>query len=118
MNKIRVSKEKLLDILRKNRDIHCKESAMLMFEYKTAIKNTLNKLAEKANAGENVNIKELFAHPEPHSYEKDYNDAIGMLELCVDATLEIDKNEYRQFVLDDWNWKSSFAMSKTAYGME
>jgi len=55
---------------------------------------------------------------QPVSNVEEYDVVIGMFELAMEQTFELDLDHYRRFILDEWDWTHSFALSKTAYGME
>ena len=38
-----------------------------------------------------------------------------MLEMSVDDVVEIHDNEFRQFVLDDWDWQRNWKLSNLKY---
>ena len=44
----------------------------------------------------------------PTSFEKEYNTIIGMLKFCTDDTIMLDRRSFQQYVMDEWDWTSSF----------
>jgi len=44
----------------------------------------------------------------PKSYETEYDTAIGMVSMDVDVEVELTKQEYKQYVMDEWSWTSDF----------
>ena len=46
---------------------------------------------------------------------KDYDRAIGMLEMSIDNEVEITSLEFQHYIQDDWGWKNSFLLSNTKY---
>ena len=116
MEKIKVKKENLLQALKKNRETHISEYNEVHDEYqKDTIKALQKVLREAKKAQKNQKIDVQVHTSAPVSQEKDYDIAIGMLEFSVDETFEINQQEYKQFVLNEWYWSDSFAYSKSMY---
>lgn len=53
--------------------------------------------------------------PKPQSYARSYDRALGMLALHVKDEMTIDMPTYRQYVEDDWDWKSAAMVSNSRY---
>lgn len=51
----------------------------------------------------------------PESHESEYDRAISMLNHSVDDILDIDERTYKHYVLDDWDWTSSFKAVTSTY---
>jgi len=51
--------------------------------------------------------------PEDHSSE--YESAIRMLEMCADETIEITREEFNAYVLNQWNWRNTFLRTFMSY---
>ncbi len=51
----------------------------------------------------------------PVSYTNEYHKAIRSVELSVYDNIQLNEQEFNQNVLNDWNWKSSFVNSNSAY---
>lgn len=116
MNKIRVSKARLLTKLKENRDIHIKEYEEVYDEYQVDVIAKMKKLlsaAKKVNRLKEIDTR-VGLNP-PRSNETDYNMAIKMLEFSIDDELEITQNEFEQYVLNEWDWTRQFANSKLTY---
>jgi len=60
-----------------------------------------------------VSIGISFSKPENHA--KDYQAVIKMIEMEVEDVIELDEHEFRQYVLNDWNWKDEFLTSNAMY---
>ena len=113
MEKIMVSKKQLLKTLKNNRTNHKRifEDAMIGFR-KAVVKELTTALKQAKNGGKLI-LKVNLIHP--ISFEEDYNKAIGLLELCVSETVDIDEIDYRNYILDDWGWKSTFSSASSSY---
>lgn len=123
METIRVNRLELLDKIKENRDAHDTEYETSVVIYKDAVLKWLEDV--EAEAAEHVL---LITNLEPHEVLandtldmqfycpattpfnklKDYDRVIGMLEMCVDDTIELTVQEYNNYILDEWTWKSQF----------
>ena len=114
MYTVKVEREKLLNIIKENREKHRAIYAEILDGYKKEVIRRLKFALDQALEGEKfiTNIK-LIA---PKDYTENYNRIIGMLELSIEKVVEIDDTEYRQYVLDEWVWKKDFEMSNSSYG--
>jgi len=109
MEKIRVSKQELLTIVKENREKHKKEYLEAIKAYRVKAADLMTKELEKVVSGESFQVR--FELIKPESHEKEYNLAIKMLEMSVDETVEIEQHEFNQLVNDEWDWKYSFRSS-------
>lgn len=100
---VKIKKEDLLKSIKANRDKHA-------LEYDKA-KNGFRKLLEKELRGklnaivESKNVKLAFKSVKPISHLKEYDDVIGMLELSTDTEFEINHQQYKQYVKNEWEWE-------------
>lgn len=119
MEKIKVNKQEILTIIKENRKRHKKEFTESIKAYRVKVADLMAKELQKVVSGEK--FETYFNVSKPTSHEKDYDLIIKMLEMSVDDFIEIDPNEFNQFVNDDWNWKSSFRAThfsnSTYFGM-
>lgn len=109
MEKIRVNKQELLEIIKTNCEKHKKEYLESIKAYRVKAANLLTDELNKIVSGEKFKVN--FELIKPESHEKEYNIAIKMLEMSVDDVVEIEHNEFDQLVNDEWNWKRSFTSS-------
>ena len=123
MNAININREKLLGIVRENREKHQKEFLEAVEDYKLlrvqfAADNLeiAQKNVELTAAGRYDDLVQFkYAPGGPNSYTKDYDRATRMLELSVDDTIELEEDVFNQLVLDEWHWKNNFSVSNVAY---
>lgn len=114
---ITVDRIKLIEQLKLNLAFHKADYAEAVVGYKIKLVADLeDKLsAVKMLSEERVlDIKAVPFNP-PHSYEKEYLDAIEMLEWSTDASITLDQATFKQYVQDEWNWKQSFDVMNTTY---
>ena len=116
MQEITVSKERLINCLKTN-----------LASHKEEFKNAHNAWRVEAIAYHNARIeaiengaigtatKDKLEPAEPASYEKNYAQALEMLEMEVADVVTINKAEFRQFVQDEWDFSAHFKNQVTAY---
>ncbi|MHB8098029.1 MAG: hypothetical protein ACYDD5_00380 [Sulfuricurvum sp.] len=113
--KVKVNKNDLISKLEENREIHITEFNELKVDYMEAFTKQLKEMTKSVKNG-NFNTTTDFTMVKPTSYLKTYDEVIGMLKMSIEDTFEITQDEYRQYVLNDWNWSRSFAITKASYG--
>lgn len=116
MRNVKLNKNELLDIVRKNKDKHVAEYKESVQDYCDAALKIAQANLKLAKTGEMSKIGEMQDMPrEPTTYETSYTRAVRMLELSVDEVIELDETTFNQLVLDEWSWKSSFTQTSTFY---
>lgn len=113
MNKVTVKKDELLGILRTNRTKHRDIFIDAQKGYKERVIAELEKSLDDARAGKKLRTSITLVAPVNQT--GDYDQAIGMLEMSVDNTVELSASEFRQYVLDKWAWDAQFKMSNATY---
>jgi len=116
MKTIKIDKNELLVILRKNELQH-------ISDYKESVEDYINvvllisqqnlTIAQIGDISKFGNIK--YVPSKPISYESYYKKAICMLELSVETIIELSDQDFSQLVLDEWSWKNSFENSNSIY---
>lgn len=113
---IEVTKEDLLSVLTKNREQHIKSYNLAIGQYRM---ECIEELAQKLENVQDDKIPMgqflMFNKLVPRTYEKEYNTVIGMLTMTIDKTFKINGATYRAWVLDEWEWKDSFASNTMDY---
>lgn len=51
----------------------------------------------------------------PQNHLKDYDRTILMVEQCLDVELELDEQEYSQYIQDNWHWTRGFLVGNSGY---
>ncbi len=113
MNAIKVSKAALLETLRKNRDKHRQIFLEAQAGYRTAVIAELDNMLAEAKAGKK--IRRSVTLTEPMDQTKDYDRAIAMLEMSVEAEVSLEEHDFQQYVLDEWTWKRQWSTSNRLY---
>ncbi|NOQ50307.1 MAG: hypothetical protein GQ557_01410 [Mycoplasmataceae bacterium] len=76
------------------------------------IENLSKALTMAENFGE---IQTKFDIEKPISHIGEYDMAIQMLNMTTSEEIEISKEEFKQYVMDDWYWSQPFKNLAMAY---
>lgn len=109
MESVKVKRLEVLEIIKANREKHKKDYLVAIKAYRVKVVDLLSKELEKAKTGKDFSLS--IDASKPHSYLKDYDLAIKMLEMSVYEIIELKLGEFNQLVNDQWSWQSSFKMS-------
>ena len=109
MEKIKVSKQELLTIVKENRTKHKQEYLESIKAYRVKAADLLAQEIQKIVGGESFEIR--FNLVKPESHEKEYDLTIKMLEMSVEEVVSITLYEFNQMVNDEWDWKYGFRSS-------
>lgn len=55
--------------------------------------------------------------PMPEDHTADYDCVLAMLEMSVDENQVLEHAVFRQYVLDDWQWKHNWVASNSKYNI-
>jgi hypothetical protein len=114
MRSVKVNTSDLLKVLQENYEIHANEFKQLRAKYLDALQDVL----ESALADISTNVMPVILMPEqPKSHVADYEQAIKMAKMSTEGVIELTEHEFSQLVMDNWDWKHKFEMTKTAYGV-
>lgn len=114
MNEIKVEVGYLEEMLRTNRKKHKKAFEIAYDGFRNQVIDTLKINLKEARRKRGKVITKIDLVP-PLNHTEDYDIALGMLELHAEDTVSITAEEYRNFILDDWDWSSSFSSSSSSY---
>ena len=145
MREIKVRTIELLEKVRANKEKHVREYKEAVQGYKELAADRIQRAALKATEElgrasrhaleqvERMTDKDIeeglgnvivllqqvaFTLQVPESHEKDYDQVIMQLEMCVDNTIMVMSDEFACFCMDDWDWKQDFKKLSSTYGME
>lgn len=114
LDKVTVKKDDLLQKLIANRDKHQGTYDTSMKKYYEAAIKALQARKEKFEGGDD-GIDMSFDLPKPRSFVDEYDRAIEMLSWHEGDTVVLDQTQFRQYVLDEWNWSNQFLASSARY---
>lgn len=123
MKTVTVNNSGLMKRLNFNMKEHIEQYQEACRDYKTdalkAIDDAVAKLKRQFDDLEDGEIIQLasvsFKLPFPESHEEDYLQAIEMLNMSVDSTTILSHEEFRNYVLDQWDWKDRFNATRMSY---
>jgi len=123
MRETKVKVAELLDKIKANREKHIVEYEEAAGGYRESAKIELQKGIERLKKRiAKLGGKDLlrlgcvsFSLAVPENHEKDYDQVITMLEMCVDTEVVIKSDEFACYVMDDWDWKDDFVNTSNIY---
>lgn len=113
MQTVTVNKERLLEALRTNKKEHREVFLKAQEGYRAKVIEVLDQRLKDAREGNQIDL--MFRLPEPRDYTEEYEQAIQMTEWSVGDEVEISQDDFRRYVLNDWEWKHQFVASTQAY---
>lgn len=113
MDTVRLNRDALLTKIKENRVQHEKAYLEAMVGFKKEVTEELEEHLELAKSGKEYNLNLNLT--EPQSYLSWYDQIITMLEMCIDETIELPEHDFKRYVMDDWEWKQSFASTTSFY---
>lgn len=115
MHSVKVKRLELLEKLKTNLESHRDQFLKAQDGYRAIVIEELDGMLRDAREGRKIITH--VALPAPQDHTAAYQNAIAMLEMSVDETIEIDHHQFRQFVLDDWDWKMAAETVNAAYSV-
>jgi hypothetical protein len=110
---VTIEKSNLLDALRRNYSTHETEWEAAMVGYRKLLLLHLHKLI--ADVQEGRDIDHHIPMKKPRNHGKEYHCVIKMLEMSIASDITITEIQFRNFVLDEWQWTDEFKMSTQSY---
>lgn len=123
MNSVKVKKSELIDRVTENLAKHIIEYRNACEGYKAdaiaeinTVTERLRRQVDSLQMGEVIRLAHVtFSLPSPESHEKDYLRAIEMLRMSVDEEIEVESDDFRRYVMDEWDWKERFDTIRASY---
>lgn len=113
MNEVKVSTSELLKVLEKNRQAHKEVYDRTLEGYHKKVIEVLREALAKAEAGEKYETNNHI--PEPVHHLADYDTVISMLGMSVEDQVTLTREQYTNFVMDNWAWSNSFTALSGMY---
>lgn len=113
MEDIVVTKTKLIEIMKANREKHHDIVVEAQAGFRQKFIERLDEMLALAKDGKRIDINVGLAMPQDHTDE--YDTVIGMLELDINETVELDYQQYKQWVQDEWGWQRQFTTTNAFY---
>jgi PP-loop superfamily ATP-utilizing enzyme len=112
-SKITVNKAVLLAAITKNREVHEADFKEANSGFKVAVELKLREHLELLHKEGKAILSIKLEAPQEHT--KDYDRVIRMLEMSVADEVTISEAQFRQYVMDDWDWKERFSTVSSSY---
>lgn len=116
MKTIHISKTKLLERLKENRKNHVKQFEEALEGYKELVIEELNQSLRDAKLGKR--FRTFIQLIEPADHTRDYDAIIDQVEWHEAEIIELDRQEFNNYVRDDWGWKEDFLQTMSFYSKE
>lgn len=117
MNKVIVKVDALKQKLIENREAHraLYEKAVegYLVEARKQVVDLLAKIDNRADGDALPSVSLWLTEPENHT--SDYDQVISMLDMTIHDEVELSNSEFKQYVMDDWNWKANWTASNAGY---
>jgi hypothetical protein len=116
MENVTVDRDVLAEILKKNMKVHISDYENAYRAYVNVSMEELGSAMGRLSKGEKVSMAEVASKlTPPVSHEDSYKIAIRMLELSTSKEVTITEREFTQYVMDEWNWSTSFKHLNSVY---
>lgn len=113
MDMVRVRKEQLLEMVRKNRDAHRALFLKAQEGFRARAVEEMDEMLRLAREGKEVRLYVGLTAPADHTDE--YDRAIQMLEMSTDDIVEIDQQTFAQLVRNEWAWFGQTTATNMTY---
>jgi hypothetical protein len=110
---VRMSKARLTERIKKNRDGHRAEYDEAMKGYRAALIEWFNEQRDLAVAGKE--FAAAWEEPKPKDHTADYDAVLDMLDLSLDDEIILSSNQFRNYVRDEWGWMAETKASFSTY---
>lgn len=127
MREVKVRRLEALETIKSNRARHLEQYQEAARDYndlllKEARKVRLHyqRIIDKLMKGDDLNTAIEYTNRNvnispPSCHVGAYDQAIKMLEMCVDDVISLRSDEFACYIMDDWDWKDSFQRTVSAY---
>lgn len=102
MHNFVVPKNRLLEILKANREKHRSVFLKAQENYRKIAIDLMDQMLKDAREGGPVRKRINLDAPTDHT--SDYDSIIGLLELSLDVNVDLSLQEYQMYVQDQWHW--------------
>jgi len=113
MKTVKIKKDKLLKKLKENRETHRNNFLEAQKGYRQEAIEQFDKALKNARDGKPIITYFNLTAPVDQTF--DYDTIIEMLDWEVEEIVELDQSSFKNYVLDEWNWKQDWLCSNSAY---
>lgn len=112
---IEASVERLMKTLAANRDKHFKDYEKAKKGWRKLLTKQLSGLLADLEAERSLAPDQLHLPPKPTHYLKEYDEALDMLKYASNTAIDLNQEQFRAYVNDEWSWKTHWEASNTSY---
>jgi hypothetical protein len=116
--KATVSVSWLQEKVKANREKHLKTFEKASVAYRKRVIEIMEKNLDEARAGKEPST--FINLLQPMNQTSDYDRILAMLgamEWAKETRIELSEEDFKQYVLDQWNWKAAFTANSLSYGV-
>ena len=113
--KVRIKKEDIIEHLMLNRENHIDQYEKAREGYLKKVMDKIAKFQEMVIDGQIPDNGFRIGLNAPELKSKEYDKAIAMFEMSVDATIELSTNDFDMIVNDNWDWIVSTKLLNSTY---
>lgn len=113
METVLISKQKLLEKVKENRELHRTTFEEALQGWKYRVLEELEKAISDAKKGRD--FRTYFSLPQPEDHTPEYDAVIDQIEWSEEGKIELTFHQFNQFVRDDWGWKQDFLANTSMY---
>lgn len=110
---ITVDKQEILTVIKKNLRRHVRIHEKALAKWRELVHKRLLEEIKRGEVGKEYRLD--FKLPRPVSYAKNYETIFGMLELDNTDNIELSEQEYKSYILDEWEFSKGFLYSNSMY---
>ncbi len=119
MKPVTVNRDRLLETLRLNRDVHRKTFLESFAGYRDALVTFFEEEVRRVRLFVEEPVTEPYvidAVPVPPiEYTKYYERAISLIEWSLGEEIVLDVRDFDRYVLNEWEWSPAFEGTKARY---
>lgn len=108
-----INRERLLGILRENRDNHGSLYEEAKANYLKAAKEALQDRFVQIEEGKVIDL--YVSLPVPENHTRDYDRTIRMLEMDTRDVIPLTDTEAKTYVEDQWSWRRAWIDNTASY---
>ncbi len=112
---VTVKRDELLAKLRENREKHIGEHREAMDGWREQCFTYANNCKDALESDKWREFQWGHAPQAPQSFAQAYNDSIGFFEMATETEIELNGQQFKAFVRDDWQWKGIHAANLMNY---
>ena len=113
---VTMNTSELIDIVTKNMSSHITEFNTAFKAYSIKLLVVVENLRRSIIEGKtDFMFDDIFNLPRPTSHEEEYRNTLHLLKNHKGTTIELNTVDYKQYVLDEWNWTRNFKGVSATY---